>query len=138
MDKVIFIAGILNLLLGIATVLRARARVQRQFGYLVLLIAVWVFVNFTYFQLPRYPYVHLSYAVGIFLVLAIFFWVAAFVKQRIRTAVRWVFILVAIAVSGLSMVPGWVIGNQIDIGTYSTLSHFTQSSICSLLSRVFF
>ncbi|MEK7640015.1 MAG: histidine kinase N-terminal 7TM domain-containing protein [Patescibacteria group bacterium] len=116
MDKVIFIAGILNLLLGIATVLRARTRVQRQFGYLVLLIAVWVFVNFTYFQLPRYPYVHLSYAVGIFLVLAIFFWVAAFVKQRIRTAVRWVFILVAIAVSGLSMVPGWVIGNQIDIG----------------------
>lgn len=113
---IIFIAGILNLLLGIVTVTRARTRIQRQFGYLVLFIAFWVFVNFTYFRVPLYPYVHFSYAVGAFLITAIFFWVAAFVKLQIRTFMRWIILCSTVVVASLSMVPGWVVGKQILIG----------------------
>jgi len=116
MYLVIFIAGLLNLLLGIVTVVRARTRIQKQFGYLVLFIAFWVFVNFTYFRLPLYPYVHLSYFVGVFLITAIFLWVAAFVKQQIPTTVRWAIICSAVVIAAMSMVPGWVVGKQIIIG----------------------
>lgn len=116
MYLVIFIAGVLNLILGIVTVTRARTRVQKQFGYLVLFISFWVFVNFTYFRVPLYPYVHFSYAVGAFLITAIFFWVAAFVKLQIRPVIRWIILVSSVIISGLSMVPGWVVGKQILIG----------------------
>lgn len=113
---IIFIAGVLNLILGLATLSRARTRNQKQFGYLVLLIAVWVFVNFTYFKLPRYPYVHLSYAVGALLISAIFFWVTAFVKQNIRPTYKWSIVIATLAVAGVSLVPGWVVGEKMFIG----------------------
>lgn len=116
MYLVIFIAGVLNLLLGIVTVSKARTRNQKQFGYLVLFIAFWVFVNFTYFRLPLYPYVHSSYAAGAFLITAIFFWVAAFVRQQIPAVARWLILYSTVAVSAMSMVPGWVVGKQIIIG----------------------
>jgi hypothetical protein len=116
MYLVIFIAGVLNLILGVATLSRARTRIQKQFGYLVLFIAFWVFINFTYFRLPRYPYVHFSYFIGAFLIAAIFFWVAAFVKQRISPAVRWILVCATIAVAIITLIPGWVIGNQMEIG----------------------
>jgi hypothetical protein len=116
MVYIILIAAILNLILGIVTLSRARTRNQKQFGYLVLLIAVWVFVNFTYFKLPRFPYVHLSYAVGTVLITSIFLWVAAFLKKLIPQAIRWAIIACTFAIAGVSLVPGWVIGNQMYIG----------------------
>ncbi|MEK7631591.1 MAG: histidine kinase N-terminal 7TM domain-containing protein [Patescibacteria group bacterium] len=113
---IIFIAGALNLLLGIFLVSRARNRVQKSFGYLVLLIAAWVFVNFTYFQFPRYPYVHLSYSVGAFLISAIFFWVATFARQHISGLARWIVLCSTVGIAVLSMMPGLVLGDDISIG----------------------
>lgn len=115
MVYVILIAGILNLILGIVTLARARTSVQKQFGYLVLSFVVWVFINFLYFLKLWFPAVLMSYSFGVCVSLGIFFWVASFIKLKVARWLRWVMSIITITLAALTLVPNLVIGRPTNL-----------------------
>ena len=110
MAYTIFIAVLLNLMLGITVLTRAKTRAQRQFGYLIFSFVVWVFVNFIYFFYKWFPAVPMSYSVGICVGLGIFFWVTSFIKVPLRSWVKWPLIIASLTLAVLAFVTKWIIG----------------------------
>lgn len=110
-----FIAGVLNTILGLFVLKRAKTKLQKSFAYLVFFIAAWVFVNFTYFNIPRYPYVQLSYAVGGYLIAGLFYWVSRFAKVKISRVVN---VLVFVLTTGMcigSLIPNFLLGSIVEV-----------------------
>ncbi len=113
MNILILIAGVFNLVLGAVVLRKARNDIQKKFAYLVFLIAFWVFVNYIYYQFPRYPYVNLTYSVGALLIGGIFFWAAAYAKLILKPVVKFAIIIYSVVLFFLALIPNLVIAMQV-------------------------
>ncbi len=113
MQIIVFLSGILNLILGVTILASARSKVQRNFAYLVFLIALWVFVNFAFFWSSRYPVVNFSYFIGALIGAYMFFWVELFTGRRSSSWIR-ILVMTGLAVNlTISLIPDQFVASKI-------------------------
>ncbi|RJO59804.1 hypothetical protein C4546_00340 [Candidatus Parcubacteria bacterium] len=113
MKYVILLAAILNFILAMSVRRRSVNRIQRNFSNFIFLIAVWVLVNFIYFNLPKYPFVHLSYSIGAIVIAAIFFWTIKFTKTKITRFVRNSVLLITVLLIVGTLIPSAFLGTHL-------------------------
>ncbi len=82
MQILLIIAAVINTILALTVLLKARNKIQRVFSYLVFLIVIWIVANYVYFWYPKYPFVNLSYTMGVFLIWMIYYWIYQFDYYR--------------------------------------------------------
>jgi len=118
MKYVILLAAILNFILAISVYKKSVNKVQKHFSYLLFAVAIWVFVNFIYFNFPKYPFVHLSYSFGAIVIGAIFFWTSGFTKTRISKTIR-NFIVVVLAMLFIgTLIPNVFLGQNLTFNNF--------------------
>ena len=140
MVNIILLAAILNLGLGIIVFVRSKTVLQRNFALLVFVIAAWVFINYSYFKIPRYPFINLSYTLGSFVIAGLFFWIAQLVHYKFPKWLNYLVVFLAIGLSVGTLVPNFMIGSimKIDIITYqvNTGPFFPIYSVIALIILV--
>ncbi len=118
MRYIILLSGVLSSILTILVFANAKTKIQKHFGYLTLMITIWVFTNWVYFGIPRYPYVHFSYAFGCYLIMGIALWVTSYIRVQLSRSIRLLLIFSTILLSIISLIPNLLLGNEMMIGPF--------------------
>lgn len=118
MKYIILIAAILNFILAISVYKKSINKIQKHFSYLLFAVAIWVFVNYIYFNFPKYPFVHLSYSFGAIVIGAIFFWTSDFTKTKISKILRnFIVVLLAMLFIG-TLIPNVFLGQNLTFNDF--------------------
>ncbi|MFC1687444.1 histidine kinase N-terminal 7TM domain-containing protein [Patescibacteria group bacterium] len=118
MQILLTIAAVINTILALVVLLKAKNKIQRVFSYLVFLIVIWIVVNYIYFLHPEYPFVNLSYTIGAFLIWMIFYWIYLFSKVRLSI---WVHIsagLLSVISAIVTLLPDRFLSFHLDISRF--------------------